>query len=90
MYVDLVTVKTTDGNTILRTAPFSAGLKEGDQVMVEVEGHPFEAKGEVIDIATFNADNEEYTLITNFCKDAKMKVTKKIIYQEMVFDKGVG
>ena len=89
MYVDIVTVETADGKRFLRTAPFMSHLNLGDKVVVEYKGKFFDdVTVKVIDIATFNTESEEYKLLTNLIPDAKKKVIKKIIYQEMEYGEG--
>lgn len=84
-YVSVVTVKGSDGISCMRTAPAWADLKNGDEVMFQTNSHPYEIKGIVIDIATFNRNNEEFRLLRSFVKDnLDMRITKKILYK--VFD----
>lgn len=84
-YVSVVTVKGSDGISYMRTAPAWADLKNGDEVMLQTNSHPYEIKGIVIDIATFNRNNEEFRLLRSFVKDnLDMRITKKILYK--VFD----
>lgn len=84
-YVSVVTVKGSDGISYMRTAPAWADLKGGDEVMFQTNSHPYEIKGIVIDIATFNRNNEEFRLLRSFVKDnLDMRITKKILYK--VFD----
>ena len=90
MYVDIVTVQSdVGGKKFLRTAPFMSHLHVGDRVIVEQEWvDAVEVTLEVIDIATFNTESEEYKLLTNLIPDAKRKVIKKIIYEEMNYEEG--
>lgn len=83
MYISLVTVKGSDGRTYLRTAPAWVDLVPNDQVMIETSDHPYEIRGTVIDVATFNPEGEEYRLMKSFVRgdDIAMKVTKKILYK---------
>lgn len=84
-YVSVVTVKGSDGIFYMRTAPAWADLKNDDEVMFQTNSHPYEIKGIVIDIATFNRNSEEFRLLRSFVKDnLDMRITKKILYK--VFD----
>lgn len=88
MYISLVTVKGADGRTYLRTAPAWVDLTADDQVMIETSDHPYEIRGTVIDVATFNPEGEEYRLMKSFVRgdDITMKVTKKILYKVYNYD----
>ena len=86
-YVNLVTIDGEDGHKYIRTAPWlgTPSLEIGDYVMFQVDGHPFEIKGNVIDIGTFSVNGEQYRVLTSYVKDAKMRVTKKIIMEVLDF-----
>lgn len=88
MYISLVTVKGSDGRTYLRTAPAWVDLTADDQVIIETSDHPYEIRGKVIDVATFNPEGEEYRLMKSFVRgdDITMKVTKKILYKVYNYD----
>ena len=85
-YVYLVSIEGNDGRKYIRTAPLWSNLHEGDEVMFQVEAHPFEIKGTVIDLATFNVNNEEYKMLQTFARDIDMKVTKKIEYTVYTYE----
>ena len=88
-YIDIVTVKGTDGLTVLRSAPPFTHLREGDQVMFESTHNPYEMKGTVIDNATFNKNRDEYRLLKSFAStDIDMKITKRIFYEAFDYGKG--
>ena len=86
-YVDVVTVKPIAGPMVLRTAPAWSHLEEGTEVMFEIGDHPFEAKGTVVDVATFDPNGEEYRVLRSFSKDVDMHITKKIQYREFAYTK---
>lgn len=88
MYISLVTVKGSDGRTYLRTAPAWVDLVPNDQVMIETVDHPYEIRGTVIDVATFNPEGEEYRLMKSFARgdDITMRVTKKVLYKVYSYD----
>lgn len=81
-YVDLVTIDGTDGKKYVRTAPSWSYLEEGDEVMFQVDGHPFEIKGHVMAVETVGIGDKTIDLIKSFAKDVDMRITKKITYRE--------
>ena len=88
-YVDVVTVKpTTGGAMVMRTAPAWSSLKEGAEVMFEIGDHPYECKGTVVDVATFDPDGEEYRLLKGFARDLGMRITKRIVYDTFNYKEG--
>lgn len=88
-YVDVVTVKPAVGPMVMRTAPAWSNLKEGAEVMFEVGEHPYEAKGTVVDVATFNPDGEEFRVLKSFVKsDLDMHITKKVEYSAFKYQEG--
>ena len=87
-YVDVVTIKPVVGPMVMRTAPAWSNLVIGQEVMFEVGEHPFEAKGTVVDVATFNPDGEEFRLLKSFVKsDLDMHITKKVEYSAFKYQK---
>lgn len=82
MYVDIVTISDQNGYTCLRTAPFMAHLKIGDMVAYQNE-RAYESIGKIVDIATFDTDKEEYRTLVGFVRDTTLRVTKKILFQEL-------
>ena len=83
-YVDIVTVRTIGKGDVLRTAPFMSGLKIGDEVEIEWGKNDYDTwTGDIIDIATFNVERDEYKLLFGFVPDMKKRVLKKIIYKEL-------
>ena len=92
-YVDVVTVRLsrgplTNGQLVLRTAPKWSYLTVGTEVMFEIAEHPYEMKGTVEDVATFNVESEEYRLLKSFAKDLDMHITKRIEYKTYEYGKG--
>ena len=83
MYVDLVTIKGMDGKKYVRTAPCWSRIEEGDEVMFQVDGHPFEIKGVALFVETFGREGDAVNLLKSFAKDVDLRVTKKITYTEM-------
>ena len=83
MYVDLVTIKGMDGKKYVRTAPCWSRIEEGDEVMFQVDGHPFEIKGVALFVETFDREGDAVNLLKSFAKDVDLRVTKKITYTEM-------
>lgn len=82
-YVDLVTINGMDGKKYVRTAPSWSYLEEGDEVMFQVEAHPYEIKGHVMAIETVGIGDKTINLIKSFAKDVDLRITKKISYKEM-------
>ena len=84
-YADVVSILGEDGKKYLRTAPKWSDIKEGDEVMFQVEADPNEIKGKVIDAATFRTNDEEFRVLKTFVKDLVLKVTKVIVYKEFTY-----
>lgn len=82
-YIDLVTINGLDGRKYVRTAPSWSRLEEGDEVMFQVDGHPFEIKGNVLFVETFHIEGDTVNLLKSFAKDVDLRITKKITYTEM-------
>lgn len=83
MYVDLVTIKGMDGKKYVRTAPSWSHIKEGDEVMFQVEAHPFEIKGVALFVETFDREGDTARLLRTFAKDVDLRITKRVSYEEM-------
>lgn len=81
-YVDIVSIKGMDDKQYLRTAPSWSRLEEGDEVMFQVDGHPFEIKGHVVALDTISVTDEVLKLIKTFARDVDLRVTKRITYYD--------
>ena len=86
-YFSLVTVHGADGRDYMRTAPAWVNLEAGEEVMFQTNEHPYEMRGNVVDIAYFRSDEKEYQMIRNFVKDdITLKITKKVIYKAYTYE----
>lgn len=87
-YVDVVTIKPADGSgLVMRTAPAWSCLKEGSEVMFETTDAPYEARGVVVDVATFRHDDNGFKLLKSFAQDVEAHITKLIIYRDFEYAK---
>ena len=82
-YVDIVTIKGIDGRKYVRIAPSWSRIKEGDEVMFQVDGYPFEINGVAMFCETFNREGDVVNLLKTLTDELSFRITKKVSYDEM-------
>ena len=88
--VDVVTVNVPTRGKMMRIAPCYSHLKPNDDVMIEVDYNPFEIRGRVEDVATWEEDSDAFRQLRLFVgmneygsHELDLKVTKRLYYSDI-------